>query len=85
MFSNANEVLRAARGVADEALVIFQSVLKPGAKASMPDTRWDNNPTRWDAPQLVLNRARAIRHEEIRIGRDMTPAEQEMHIRKLCE
>ena len=85
MFSSANEVLRAAKTVADDALVIFQSACKPGVQANKPDSRFANNSTRWDAPQLCLNRAKAIRHEEIRLGRSMTPAEQDAHIRKLCE
>ena len=41
-------------------------------------------PSRDGLPYFNLNRARAIRHEEIRLGRSMTPAEQEAHIRKLC-
>ncbi len=77
----ANEILLAAERVSTEDTLVF--VEHPSAEHR--DLRFDNNPTRWDAPKLNLNRARAVRHEEIRLGRSMTPAEQEAHIRKLCE
>jgi hypothetical protein len=37
----------------------------------------------WKAPRLDLNRARAVRHEEIRLGRSMTKEEQDAFIKKL--
>jgi hypothetical protein len=39
----------------------------------------------WKAPSLNLAAARAVRHEELRLGRSMTKEEQDAFIKKLCE
>jgi hypothetical protein len=81
VYSDANEILLAAqRSEEGDALVFVEH-----PKSEPTDTRWIGNPSRDGLPYFNLNRARAIRHEEIRLGRSMTPAEQDAHIRKLCE
>jgi len=93
-FSVANEIVRAAKKLlgGDSECLGKENVLI-GMEANdltgvhddvASDPRWKNNPARWDAPMLNINAAREIRHEEIKLGRSMTPAEQAAHIRKLC-
>ncbi len=41
-------------------------------------------PSNWRAPQLNLHAARAVRHEEIRLGRSLTKEEQNALIARLC-
>jgi hypothetical protein len=81
----ANEIaVAAAKQDGGDVLVISSAVCKDGKDPEYVDQRWKNNPSRWDAPKLNLHTARAIRHEEIRLGRFLTPDEQKAHIRKLC-
>ena len=81
-----NEVVVAAENSGSgDVLVVSSSVCKSGKDPEHVDQRWQNNPSRWDAPKLNLNTARVIRREEIRLGRTMTPAEQKAHIRKLLD
>ena len=93
-FSAANEILRAFKKITggDSECLGKENILI-GMSASdffgvfednKNDPRWKNNPSRWDGPQLNLNAARAIRYEEIRLGRSMTLDEQRAHIKKLC-
>jgi hypothetical protein len=39
----------------------------------------------WRAPSININRARAVRHEEIRLGRSLSKEEADAYIKKLCE
>ena len=81
-----NEIAVAAENSeGGDRLVISSSVCSSGKSPDHTDTRWQNNPSRWDAPRLNLHTARAIRHEEIRLGRSLSPAEQKAHIRKLLD
>ena len=80
-YSDANEILLAARAAEEGDVLMF--VEHP--KSEPQDKRWIGNPSRDGLPYFNLNRAKAIRHEEIRLGRSMTTTEQEAHIRKLCE
>jgi len=92
-FSAANEIVRVFKKMTggdseclgkEHILIGMEANDLTGSVQPDADSRWKNNPSRWDAPMLNLNAARAIRFEEIRLGRSMTPAEQSEHIRKLC-
>jgi len=83
-FKNEIAVAAANQGGGD-VLVISSAVCKDGKDPEHVDERWKNNPSRWDAPKLNLHTARVIRHEEIRLGRSMTPEEQKVQIRKLLD
>jgi hypothetical protein len=81
-----NEIAVAAENSGNgDVLVVSSGVCKSGKDPEHTDARWQNNPSRWDAPRLNLHTARAVRHEEIRLGRALTPAEQKAHIRKLLD
>jgi hypothetical protein len=81
-----NEIAAAAeKSEGGDRLMISSSVCASGNAPDHVDQRWQNNPSRWDAAKLNLHTARVIRHEEIRLGRTMTPEEQKAHIRKLLD
>jgi len=74
---SANEIVRAAEKQNDDGGLVISG------GTSTADTRWANNPSRFDAPQLNLHAAKVIRWEEIRLGRSMSKEEQTEYIRKI--
>ena len=68
-----------ARGLMEDELVIIGAPKHPG-KVSINIPQGNE----WRAPRLSLNRARAVRHRELILGRSMTPTEADEYIRLLC-
>jgi hypothetical protein len=75
---SANEITQAEKQQEGDGGLIIS-----GGK-STSDIRWANNPSRWDAPMLNIERAKAIRHRELILKRSMTAAEADDYIAALC-
>jgi len=68
---------------AEELVFIGHETPKPHCDMGVNQNRYDLTPGRWNAPQLNLHAARAVRHEEIKLGRALTQDEQTALLRKL--
>ncbi len=65
--------------MADDELVIVGPPKHPGRVSINVPANND-----WRAPRLNLAAARAVRHEEIRLGRSLSEVEQAELLKRLC-